>query len=54
MKSGLVAEHSGLTVHLLDGHLGVSHHHEPAGEKPASHLWFSVPGGGVGLLVAQF
>ena len=47
MKAGvLVTEHSGLPVHLLDGHLGVSHHDEPTGEKPASHLWFSVPDGG--------
>ena len=45
MNAGLVAEHSGLAIHLLDGHLGVSHHHEAAGEKPASHLGFSVPDG---------
>ena len=43
MNADLVTEHSGLTIHLLHGHLGVTHHDEPAGEKPASHLRFSVP-----------
>ena len=43
MNAGLVTEHSGLAIHLLDGHFGVSHHHEAAGEKPASNLGFSVP-----------
>ena len=43
----LVAEDGWLTIHLLDRHLGVTHHHEAAGEESPGHVRLSVPDGGM-------